>query len=130
MGKRLFTLDEMESLGRNPNVHAVSPKEIQYTNAFKEHFIERYLAGDGPAKIFTDAGFSVKMLGYKRIERASYHWRRAYEAGNLGQWKEIDCDRTPQMTLLNIIREQQTEIRRLQQALSRAKEKDEHIGES
>ena len=123
MAKRLFTPEEMEALGRNPNVFSVSPREIQYTNAFKERFIEQYLAGDGPTKIFTDAGFSVEMLGYKRIERASYHWRQAYELGNLGKYKEIDNDRSPRKTLLNVIREQQLQIRKLQKELSRATSK-------
>lgn len=124
MAKRLFTTAEIAVLVRNPNVFSVSSREIQYTNTFKEHFIERYLAGDGPTKIFTDAGFSVEMLGYKRIERASYHWRRAYEAGNLGKCKEIDNDRTPRKTLLNVIREQQAQIRKLQKELNRVRSKD------
>ena len=124
MGKRLFTPDEVEALGKNPNVFSVSPREIQYTNTFKEHFIERYLIGEGPTKIFTDAGFSVEMLGYKRIERASYHWRRAYEAGNLGKCKEIDNDRTPRKTLLNVIREQQALIRKLQKELNHIRGKE------
>lgn len=123
MGKRLFTPDEVETLEQNPNVFSVSPREIQYTNAFKEHFIERYMAGEGPTKIFTDAGFSVEMLGYKRVERASYHWRRAYEAGQLGKWKEINNDRTPRKLLLNVIREQQAQIRKLQKELRRARSK-------
>ena len=119
MNKRLFTPEEMDELRDNPNVFAVTPREIQYTNAFKEHFIERYLAGEGPSKIFTDAGFSIRLLGYKRIERASYHRRRAYEAGELGKRKETKADRTPKKTLLNIILEQRSQIRKLERELQR-----------
>ncbi|MDO4269479.1 MAG: hypothetical protein Q4C72_01025 [Eubacteriales bacterium] len=117
MNKRLFTPDEMELLRNNPNVFAATPREIQYTNEFKEHFMERYLAGEGPAKIFSDAGLPVELLGYKRIERASYHWRRAYEAGELGKRRELQTGRTPKQTLMGIILEQRLRIRRLEREL-------------
>ena len=37
-----------------------------------------------PTAIFRDAGFDVKALGSKRIERACARWKESYEAGTLG----------------------------------------------
>ncbi|MDY3618343.1 HTH domain-containing protein [Agathobaculum sp.] len=118
MRKRLFTQEEMDSLRRNPNVFSVTPREIRYTNAFKLHFMNRYLEGTAPRKIFEEAGFPLDLLGNKRIERAAYHWRQAYEAGELGRQKEVSADRTPEQTLFRIILEQREEIRTLKRQVT------------
>lgn len=115
--KKLFTEEEIQALGCSPCVHSVSQYEIRYTNAFKQAFIEQYLEGKGPLQIFREAGLPVEVLGYKRIERAAYHWRRAYEEGRLGQMKEQQNCRTPSQTLMGIIREQRAQIRRLEREL-------------
>ena len=42
------------------------------------------MQGKKPTAIFRDAGFDVKVLGSKRIERACARWKESYEAGTLG----------------------------------------------
>ena len=42
------------------------------------------MQGKKPTAIFRDAGFDVKALGSKRIERACARWKESYEAGTLG----------------------------------------------
>lgn len=42
------------------------------------------MQGKKPTAIFKDAGFDVKVLGSKRIERACARWKESYEAGTLG----------------------------------------------
>ena len=42
------------------------------------------MQGKKPTAIFKDAGFDVKALGSKRIERACARWKESYEAGTLG----------------------------------------------
>lgn len=118
MRKRLFTQAEMDLLRRNPNVFAVTPREIRYTNEFKQHFMNRYLEGTAPRTIFAEAGFPLELVGNKRIERAAYHWRQAYEAGELGRQKELSADRTPEQTLFRIILDQREEIRILKRQVS------------
>ncbi|MDO4269666.1 MAG: hypothetical protein Q4C72_01960 [Eubacteriales bacterium] len=115
--KKLFSEEEIRMLSCNSYVCSVSPYEIRYTNEFKLLFIEQYLRGKGPMCIFQDAGLPVEVLGYKRIERAAYHWRHAYEEGRLGQVSAHAGSRSPSQTLMAIIREQRTEIRRLRREL-------------
>lgn len=83
MGKGNFTPEEIQLLKGNPNVRGVSDRRITYTKAFKVHFVNEYGIGKSPTQIFREAGFDVKVLGHKRIERASANWKEAYEANKL-----------------------------------------------
>lgn len=58
-------------------------ERITYSREFKHHFMCEYLAGKKPTEIFRAAGFDPRMIGAKRIERASARWRKEYEAGTL-----------------------------------------------
>ena len=84
MGRGRFTEEEQEILKGNKHVILVTDKAIYYTNEFKLLFIKEYLGGKKPAQIFQDAGFDLKMLGSKRIERAAARWKESYRAGSLG----------------------------------------------
>ena len=118
--RKLFTDNEVSLLAKNPSVYAVSSVEIQYTNAFKLHFIQRYLEGDSPSEIFRAAGLDPELLGYKRIERATYRWKRAYEAGTLAAGGEADARQLPSRTLLlTRLRECDKEIQRLRRQVRR-----------
>lgn len=119
--KKLFTDAEIILLNRNPNVHSANDHEIHYTNEFKLHFIRCYLAGQGPARIFADAGLPAELIGYKRIERAGYHWRRAYENGTLGKEAENSSRESAQQTLMYTITEQRKIIERLEKKVSKLK---------
>lgn len=70
MGRGLFSEKEIAELAANPYVIDVDEKSVVYSNEFKLHFMEEYMRGKGPTQIFKDAGFDVKALGSKRIERA------------------------------------------------------------
>lgn len=84
MGQRKLTNKEKAILCKNPYIKAVNKDRIQYTKAFKKHFMREYLEGNkGPTQIFCEAGFDTDVLGAKRIERAAAHWRAAYDAGRL-----------------------------------------------
>lgn len=83
MGKGNFTPEEVQLLKKNPNVRSVADRRITYTKAFKVHFVNEYRMGKSPTQIFREAGFDVKVLGHKRIERASANWKEAYEANKL-----------------------------------------------
>ena len=85
MGRGKLNRDEIEALKRNPYVTSVNEKSISYSRQFKQLFMERYLQGIGPTEIFLDAGFDVRALGSKRIERACARWKEAYESGSLEQ---------------------------------------------
>ena len=83
-----FTDEQMNKLEKNQYVKAVTKRRITYTDDFKRLFVERYRMGDMPRDIFRDAGFDIKTLGYKRIERASDRWRKKNNEGGFGD--EID----------------------------------------
>lgn len=83
MSRGRLTDEEVKILGKNPYIKSVTYDRIQYTREFKRHFMREYLAGKGPTRIFREAGFDTEILGYKRIERATAHWKEAYHAGRL-----------------------------------------------
>ena len=83
MSRKILTDEEIKILGDNPYIKSVTYKRIQYTREFKRHFMQEYLAGKGPTRIFREAGFDTELLGSKRIERAAAHWKEAYHAGRL-----------------------------------------------
>ena len=81
---KFFTEEEIQFLMQNENVISVDERQIIYKNEFKRFFVEQYRAGKGPTLIFESAGLDKKILGSKRIEKATKRWVTAYENGTLG----------------------------------------------
>ncbi len=84
MGRGKLRDEEIRILRENPFVLDVSDHHVVYSNEFKHLFMEQYKKGKTPTQIFREAGFDPKILGTKRIERASARWRESYESGTLG----------------------------------------------
>lgn len=84
MGRGKLTSEEIRILSKNPYVVSVNEDRIVYSDAFKKYFVKQYFMGEKPRDIFRSAGFDLKILGSKRVERASYRWRESFEAGTLG----------------------------------------------
>ena len=76
-----FTKEEREYLASLDAVDQARAGSTAYSRAFKEECMRRYRADEGPAKIFADAGLPASLIGYKRIERAVYHWKEAESRG-------------------------------------------------
>ena len=68
--------EQMAQLEKNPFVIKVTSEKIFYSEEFKRHFVAEYDSGKKPTEIFREAGFDPRMLGAKRIERASARWKR------------------------------------------------------
>ena len=68
---------DIDILSLNPYVEKVDERQIQitYSEDFKRRFIKEYTAGKSSKEIFSDAGFDIEMIGYKRIEGATRRWR-------------------------------------------------------
>ena len=96
MGRGNFTKEEMEILLRNPYVSDVNEKSISYSTEFKFLFMEEYIEGKRPTQIFRDAGFDIKILGSKRIERACARWKESYQSGTLGERSAVLGKISPQ----------------------------------
>lgn len=78
-----FTPEERKHLMSLDAVDEVRAKSIVYSKQFKEECMARYRAGERPGDIFASAGLPSSLIGYKRIERAIYHWKEAEAKGAL-----------------------------------------------
>ncbi len=72
-----FTKKERNYLVSLDAVSEVRATYIVYSDSFKIECMRRYYAGERPCDIFRDAGLPSSLIGYKRIERAIYHWKEA-----------------------------------------------------
>ena len=97
MGRGKLTQEEIKILKKNPNVISVNEDRIVYSDSFKKYFVEQYFMGEKPGNIFRSAGFDLKILGSKRIERASYRWRESFEAGTLGLYDDTGMSHEAEM---------------------------------
>lgn len=97
MGRGKLTQEEIKILKKNPNVISVNEDRIVYSDSFKKYFVEQYFMGEKPGNIFRSAGFDLKILGSKRIERASYRWRESFEAGTLGLYADTGMSHEAEM---------------------------------
>lgn len=117
MGVNYFNDEQVEFLKKNKYVKHVSNKGITYTLEFKELFIDQH-GTKGVYQIFEEAGLPKSILGKKRIDQASYSWRKKFEEraslvdtrkGNSG--RPITRDLTPE----EIIERQKLQIETLKQ---------------
>ncbi len=85
MSNKIFTQEEIEILSNNKYVKRVSTKGVTYTDEFKRIFISENEKGKLPRLIFEECGFSISILGKKRMQSAADRWRVAYRSeGVLG----------------------------------------------
>ena len=78
-----FTKEERGHLESLDAVERVYDTHIMYNDKFKCEFMRRYNAGEKPGAIFASAGMPARLIGYKRIERATYRWKEAERRGVL-----------------------------------------------
>ncbi len=81
-----FTQEEIEYLNSLDAVTEVHNNQIIYSTAFKKSFVRKYRRGKKPTKIFAEAGLTSKMIGHKRIDKASSRWLEAAAKGSLGMF--------------------------------------------
>ena len=118
MGIRYFTEEEIEYLSSNIYVESVNEKQITYTIEFKQFFVREYMNGKGPTLIFESVGLYKRILGAKRIEKATSRWMKAYENGTLDVSATL-LNRHPVLKAKNItdkelIRRQEAKIKLLE----------------
>ena len=118
MGIKYFTEEEIEYLSSNIYVESVNEKQITYTIEFKQFFVREYMNGKGPTLIFKSVGLYKRILGAKRIEKATSRWMKAYENGTLDVSATL-LNRHPVLKAKNItdkelIRRQEAKIKLLE----------------
>ena len=118
MGIKYFTEEEIEYLSSNIYVESVNEKQITYRIEFKQFFVREYMNGKGPTLIFESVGLYKRILGAKRIEKATSRWMKAYENGTLDVSATL-LNRHPVLKAKNItdkelIRRQEAKIKLLE----------------
>ena len=118
MGIKYFTEEEIEYLSSNIYVESDNEKQITYTIEFKQFFVREYMNGKGPTLIFESVGLYKRILGAKRIEKATSRWMKAYENGTLDVSATLP-NRHPVLKAKNItdkelIRRQEAKIKLLE----------------
>jgi transposase InsO family protein len=119
----------MKKLESNKYIKRVSALSITYTDEYKRLFIELYLSGVLPKKIFADHGFEIDVLGTKRIEQCAARWKRDYN--NNGLVGLVDSRETAsgrplkrELTPEEIIQRQQAKIELLESQVNMLKKLD------
>ena len=128
MGIKYFTEEEIEYLSSNIYVESVNEKQITYTIEFKQFFVREYMNGKGPTLIFESVGLYKRILGAKRIEKATSRWMKAYENGTLDVSATLP-NRHPVLKAKNItdkelIRRQEAKIKLLELEVELSKKID------
>lgn len=135
-----FTQEERQYLAGLDAVAQVRAKSIVYSKDFKRDCMRRYHAGQSPARIFAEAGLPSSLIGYKRIERAIYHWKEAEakdsltttDAPSIRHASHIDTIKREKKTAIERQREiRARQVARLEEKLAkqrqRAKSREEKI---
>lgn len=78
-----FTKNAQKNLNKNPNVVKCTESQISFTEEFALKVCEALKAGEDPIKVFTDAGFSIKILGETRVNGIIAFWKSKYELEDL-----------------------------------------------
>ncbi|MBQ7417039.1 MAG: hypothetical protein IJV18_02905 [Acidaminococcaceae bacterium] len=66
--RKRFTKAEVECLRSNRHVEYVSPCNVRFTEAFKQHFLQQQRLGITAAEIFLSCGIHPDILGQRRVE--------------------------------------------------------------
>lgn len=103
MARGRLSPEEVKILKENPYVLDVEETRIIYTNEFKFLFIQEYQNGKKPTQIFREAGFDPKMLGSKRIERATSRWKESWAAGTLGSYQDRTIRKRRKWEIQNLV---------------------------
>ena len=103
MARGRLSPEEVKNLKENPYVLDVEETRIIYTNEFKFLFIQEYQNGKKPTQIFREAGFDPKVLGSKRIERATSRWKESWAAGTLGSYQDRAIRKRRKWEIQNLI---------------------------
>ncbi|KAB8291472.1 hypothetical protein [Bifidobacterium avesanii] len=84
--QREFTPEEIAYLEGLAAVESATPTRINYEKWFARDCLRRNMRGEGPTKLFIEAGLPPALIGRKRIERCFARWRS--NADRVLAWKD------------------------------------------
>lgn len=67
-GKQSYlTEEQIKTLSKNPNIVKVTPRQVHYTQTFKNYFCREYAKGRSSTEILREQGIDPKILGETRV---------------------------------------------------------------
>ena len=62
-----LTEEQIRMLSKNPNIVEVTPRQVHYTQTFKNYFCKEYAKGRSSTEILREPGIDPKILGETRV---------------------------------------------------------------
>ena len=62
-----LTEEQIRMLSKNPNIVEVTPRQVHYTQTFKNYFCKEYAKGRSSSDILREQGIDPKILGETRV---------------------------------------------------------------
>lgn len=95
MATKKFTKHAQRVFNRNPNVVRCTESKIIFTDEFAQRVLDELRNGADPFQVFTDNGFSVRILGKSRIIGAIGLWKSRFEVEDLPRRKPAPKEAKP-----------------------------------
>lgn len=74
-GKQSYlTEEQIRILSKNPNIVEVTPRQVHYTQTFKNYFCREYAKGRSSTEILREQGIDPKILGETRVSSLRTHY--------------------------------------------------------
>lgn len=87
MATKKFTKHAQRTLNKNPNVEKCTESKISFTEEFALKVCEALKQGEDPFAVFTENGFSIRILGKSRINGVIGLWKSKYGLEDLPRRK-------------------------------------------
>lgn len=80
-GKQSYLTEEQISmLSKNPNIVEVTPRQVHYTQTFKNYFCREYAKGRSSTEILREQGIDPKILGETRVSSLRTYYNNVKRA--------------------------------------------------
>ena len=70
---------ERSRLLKNPVVEKITDSHVVYTVEFKKSAVGKYLSGQSPRQIFTDAGINTSYFNEDYAKKSIFRWKKVLE---------------------------------------------------
>ena len=75
-----LTEEQISVLSKNPNIIKVTPRQVHYTQTFKNYFCREYAKGRSSTEILREQGIDPKVLGETRVSTLRTYYSQVKNA--------------------------------------------------
>jgi len=75
-----LTAEQISMLDKNPNIIKVTPRQVHYTQTFKNYFCREYAKGRSSTEILREQGIDPKVLGETRVSSLRTYYNNVKNA--------------------------------------------------